>query len=146
MAGAANVSQQIDAEKGEEAGACSESTCTSGCDTPVQYDPALSRLAVDTFRSTERYLQGELQMTLEDYTLLARMNRCMHEKYSQMAALTGQVTGAMAEINSKYAALDPVISQLDDIESSLNRLEHVTNQLDVYSRQIEQAVKAAVAK
>lgn len=118
------------------------STSTSSFEALDPHDPNLSRLATTMFQKTADYLFGELTTTQEDYKLLETMNQATIAKYSDMKQITGNIAGTMADLNEKYASLQPFFDQIDEIESSVNKLEQAAYKLDAYSKRLEAKYKS----
>jgi len=114
------------------------STSTSSFEALDPHDPKLSNLAEVMFNNTSKYLQGELDSVLEDYSLLSQMNAATAEKYSDLRQVTGSVARSLGDLNDKYLSLQPHLDQIDQIEESVVKLEEITFQLDDYVKRLEE--------
>ncbi|KAF6030683.1 BLOC1S2 [Bugula neritina] len=107
----------------------------------INTEKDLTVLTRDAFVKVAEYLNGELDDSIEDYTMLEKMNRVTSSKYTDIKALVSSVNSSMQDLNAKYDSLQPYIDQIDDIELAVNALEQSAFKLDAYSKQLEARFK-----
>ena len=83
------------------------------------------------------YVQGEAELSLEDYRLLEGMNVAAAERYSGMAEYATGLVALAERLQTKAEALEPQLSEIDALEGSVAELEGAVQQLDNYSRRLE---------
>eukprot|EP00824_Muranothrix_gubernata_P014617 TRINITY_DN3029_c0_g1_i1.p1 TRINITY_DN3029_c0_g1~~TRINITY_DN3029_c0_g1_i1.p1 ORF type:complete len:140 (+),score=16.95 TRINITY_DN3029_c0_g1_i1:22-420(+) len=94
------------------------------------------------FQALNKYLRGELNLTLEDYLLLERMNRVATQKYNEMADYAEGLGTFIAIMQAKYDSLRPYLDQIDEIDARVTQLEQVVNLLNDYTKRLEQRFKS----
>merc|ERR1712083_138026 len=110
------------------------------------HDPQLNQLASSMFSKTADWIAGELESTSAEYQLLEQMNRVTCTKYTDMRQVTQNVSKGVADLNNKYAELQPFLEQIDQIDESVSRLEQAAYKLDAYSKRLEAKFKTLEAR
>ena len=84
-----------------------------------------------------KYVEGEAELSTEDYRLLQAMNITAADKYSEMAGYAAGLVAFAEQLDGKYRELAPQLAQIDAMESQVGELEGAVAQLDAYSRRLE---------
>ncbi|XP_050670845.1 biogenesis of lysosome-related organelles complex 1 subunit 2 [Leptidea sinapis] len=101
------------------------------------HDPVISRLAMQLFKRTNDYLQGEMAAGQDHYTLLEEINRLTITKYTDLKNLTVNLSKALNEYNDLYeAAIKPLLLEIDEIDSQVSQFEANAYRLDSYTKQL----------
>jgi biogenesis of lysosome-related organelles complex 1 subunit 2 len=87
----------------------------------------------ELFSNVEKYLQGEITATSEDYKLLETMNNMTKEKYVDMTNTAHGLVEYMTLLQQKYTEFQPYLNKIDEIETSVNELEKTVALLDQYT-------------
>lgn len=98
----------------------------------------LKDLCRNMFGKLENYLKGEVANSVEDYSLLERMNRSTSYKYQEMLKVATTVGQSMHEINNKFSDLRPYLEQIEEIEKNVVVLEKAAYKLDGYAKRLEE--------
>ena len=98
----------------------------------------LNQLTQDLFKKMNVYLQGEVESTIQDYSLLQEMNVVTSERYEKMLQTAKNVGDTLYGINSKIRELQPYLHQIEEIEQNVLILEKTANKLDTYTKQLEE--------
>ena len=83
------------------------------------------------------YVEGEAEISIEDYRLLQAMNLAATERYSGMAEESAGLVGFAQKLQSKCEAMMPQLAQIDVLEAQVAELEGAVDQLDSYSKRLE---------
>nr|CAB3225739.1 biogenesis of lysosome-related organelles complex 1 subunit 2-like [Phallusia mammillata] len=101
-------------------------------------DQHLQILCSNMFQKMTLYLHGEVESTVEDYSLLERMNKVTTEKYGGMLQTAKQVGDSLRLINQKFVNLRPYLEQIEQIEQTVLSLEQAAYKLDAYTKKLEE--------
>eukprot|EP00657_Telonema_sp_P-1_P002648 TRINITY_DN16113_c0_g1_i1.p1 TRINITY_DN16113_c0_g1~~TRINITY_DN16113_c0_g1_i1.p1 ORF type:complete len:144 (-),score=56.90 TRINITY_DN16113_c0_g1_i1:5-436(-) len=111
--------------------------------TPEQQ--ASLRAAVhDMFGNVSEYIQGELEVSSQDYQLLERMNLASADKYRDLADHAENLLAARETMLQKYDEFMPYIFQIDELDKTMGTLEKTVEQLVEYTRRLEDKFKACL--
>eukprot|EP00658_Telonema_sp_P-2_P003645 TRINITY_DN1135_c0_g1_i4.p1 TRINITY_DN1135_c0_g1~~TRINITY_DN1135_c0_g1_i4.p1 ORF type:complete len:112 (-),score=43.50 TRINITY_DN1135_c0_g1_i4:113-448(-) len=106
-------------------------------------EQAALRAAVhQMFANVSEYIQGELEVSSQDYRLLERMNLVSAEKYRDLADHAENLAVARETMLNKYDEFLPYIYQIDELDKTMVALETTVNQLDEYTQRLEDKFKA----
>lgn len=100
------------------------------------------RLTDELVRKTSDYVQAELEVTLDDYQLLERMNAATAAKYAELRGLSDQLKKSLADLDTNYARMIPFLEQVDGLEQRVVRLEALAYAVDGYSKRLEGRFKS----
>ena len=106
----------------------------------------LDELSNEMLRSTGDYISSEIETCIADYVTLEKMNRAVADKYANLAVVSSNISGEMAQLNETYATLMPMLGQIDDLEMCIGQLEQSTNKIDEYSKRLEQKYRQVQEK
>ena len=68
-----------------------------------------------------KYVEGEAELSTEDYRLLQAMNITAADKYSEMAGYAAGLVAFAEQLDGKYRELAPQLAQIDAMESQVGR-------------------------
>lgn len=102
----------------------------------------IEKLAADLFKKTDAYVRSELEVTLEDYELLEKMNQATANKYREMQGMSTTVAASLSDLESNYEALQPFLDKIDGLDDKVSRLENLAYAIDSYSKRLEGKFKA----
>ena len=83
------------------------------------------------------YVEGEAEISIEDYRLLQAMNLAAAERYSGMAEYSTGLVATAERLQTKCEAMLPQLGQIDVLEAQVSELEGAVEQLDNYTRRLE---------
>jgi ubiquinone biosynthesis protein UbiJ len=83
------------------------------------------------------YVEGEAEVSMEDYRLLQAMNLAAAERYGEMAESATGLVAFAARLQSKCETMLPQLAQIDVLEAQVGELESAVEQLDSYSKRLE---------
>ena len=66
-----------------------------------------------------KYVEGEAELSTEDYRLLQAMNITAADKYSEMAGYAAGLVAFAEQLDGKYRELAPQLAQIDAMESQV---------------------------
>merc|ERR1711907_876058 len=110
-------------------------------ETPEQRQ-ALEGAVHQMFANVSEYIQGELEVSSQDYQLLERMNLASADKYKDLADHAENLVAARHTMLSKYDEFLPYIYQIDELDKTMKSLEQTVEQLDEYTKRLEAKFKA----
>eukprot|EP00656_Telonema_subtile_P058608 TRINITY_DN997_c0_g1_i1.p3 TRINITY_DN997_c0_g1~~TRINITY_DN997_c0_g1_i1.p3 ORF type:complete len:116 (-),score=38.75 TRINITY_DN997_c0_g1_i1:231-578(-) len=110
--------------------------------TPEQQQQALRLAVQEMFGNVSEYVQGELEVSSQDYQLLERMNLSAAEKYKDLADHGENLVVAREVMLNKYDEFLPYIFQIDELDKTMDSLEKTVAQLDEYTKRLEAKFKA----
>lgn len=103
----------------------------------AESDFNVEQLSNNLFKATAEYAQADLQVTLDEYALLAKMNDASAEKYCQLKNSADSLSKSLAELNSNYQRLVPFLDKISKLEEQVVNLERLAYSLDNYSKRLE---------
>ena len=84
-----------------------------------------------------KYVEGEAELSTEDYRLLQAMNLGCAGRYGEMAASAEGLVAFADRLQGQCAELMPQLGRIDAIAQQVHELEGAVGQLDAYSRRLE---------
>ena len=66
-----------------------------------------------------KYVEGEAELSTEDYRLLQAMNITAADKYNEMAGYAAGLVAFAEQLDGKYRELAPQLAQIDAMESQV---------------------------
>ncbi|KAK2964980.1 putative biogenesis of lysosome-related organelles complex 1 subunit 2 [Blattamonas nauphoetae] len=78
-----------------------------------------------------------MNMSHDDFTLLAQMNDIVEKKYAASADELEKGNEILTQVFEKLQLFKPQFDQIDQIEQSLTTLEQLVKTLDDYSKLLE---------
>ena len=111
------------------------SPATAGPSAPSP-GPAEAHLAA-LLGKMAAYVEGEAEISVEDYRLLETMNLAAAERYSGMAESSAGLVAFAERLQSKCDAMLPQLAQIDVLEQQVAELEGAVEQLDSYTKRLE---------
>ena len=101
----------------------------------------LQTLCTDMFMKISQYMNSEIDITLEDYKLLEKMNALTMEKYDDMLEMAKGTGNNLHSLNQKLSDLQPYLDMIETIERKVIALEQAAYKLDAYSKRLEERFK-----
>ena len=105
-------------------------------------EPSVQELSEKLFKTTADYAQADLQVTLDEYALLAQMNNASTEKYSELKNSADSLTKSLEDLSSNYERLVPFLDKISKVEEQVVNLERLAYALDNYSKRLEARFKS----
>ena len=104
---------------------------------PQAASPAPPPPIDDMLAKVAAFVEGEADMSIEDYRLLEAMNLAAADRYKGMAEYSAGLVAFADRLQSKCDELIPQLAQIDVLEAQVGELEGAVAQLDSYSRRLE---------
>ena len=86
-----------------------------------QQQQALHSATSEMLTKMSKYVEGEAELSTEDYRLLQAMNITAADKYSEMAGYAAGLVAFAEQLDGKYRELAPQLAQIDAMESQVGR-------------------------
>lgn len=99
--------------------------------------PAAEAEIATLLEKLSAYVEGEAEISIEDYRLLHAMNMAAAERYSDMAESSAGLVAYAERLQSKCDAMLPQLAHIDMLEAQVGQLEGAVAQLDSYTRRLE---------
>ena len=119
------------------AASSSEDDAAAATEPSGQQQQELHSATSEMLAKMSKYVEGEAELSTEDYRLLQAMNITAADKYSEMAGYAAGLVAFAEQLDGKYRELAPQLAQIDAMESQVGELEGAVAQLDAYSRRLE---------
>ena len=103
----------------------------------AQADPDVEQLSKNLFKATAGYAQADLQVTLDEYALLAKMNDVSADKYNELKNSADSLAKSLSDLNANYERLVPFLDKISKLEDQVVNLERLAYSLDNYSKRLE---------
>lgn len=118
--------------------AAASSSSTEHAPAPPPPPPAEPEAALAAMLAKmAAYVEGEAEVSIEDYRLLKAMNDAAADKYSHMAEYSEGLVELAAKLQKKCELMMPQLAQIDDLEAQVGELEGAVAQLDAYTKRLE---------
>ena len=127
-------------EDDQEVGLVSSTLQAPSSNSPSKKDD-LHALCADMFSKIGLYMNSEIDVTVEDYKLLEKMNLAAIEKYEHMHQMAKTTGDNLHSLNQKIVDIQPYLDQIESIEASVLALEQAAYKLDAYSKRLEDRFK-----
>lgn len=134
------ASKRVGAAPAAAPAAAAPAAAASSDDTtePSQQQQQLLHSATsEMLAKMSKYVEGEAELSTEDYRLLQSMNITAADKYNEMAGYASGLVAFAEQLDGKYKELAPQLAQIDAMEAQVGELESAVAQLDSYSRRLE---------
>ena len=113
-------------------------------DTAAPAGSPAEAAAAEMMAKLAAYIESEVNVSTEDYNLLAAMNRAAAARYSGMAEHSTSMVAFAERLQSKCKDMLPQLEQIDVLEAQVSQLEGAVEQLDNYSRRLEAKFSSAL--
>eukprot|EP00999_Lentomonas_sp_LEN2_P001293 NODE_2317_length_598_cov_64.133758_g2267_i0.p1 GENE.NODE_2317_length_598_cov_64.133758_g2267_i0~~NODE_2317_length_598_cov_64.133758_g2267_i0.p1 ORF type:complete len:120 (+),score=18.08 NODE_2317_length_598_cov_64.133758_g2267_i0:76-435(+) len=108
--------------------------------TPDQVAPEVMD---DMFAKLSGVVQGEMQVYMEDLTLLENINKEMQSKYGSMIEQSEQAQANLKDVKAKYEELQPYLRQIEQLDGHITQLETAVKALGEYTTRLATVINEA---
>jgi biogenesis of lysosome-related organelles complex 1 subunit 2 len=131
-----------------ETSSIANSTATTSTNTEQNHEMIVlesnkifQHLIKEMLESSGDYVKSEIDLCINDYQTLEKMNRTVTEKYKDLCKHTSIINTEMHKLNDLYTYLIPLLSQINDVEKCVTELEKSASKLENYSKKLETKFK-----